>query len=402
MGECIGRSFAELKRTQQANAEADFPQALAASVDLPCGVCDESSDDDELLKRPTRRMARCSSSKACGCCEEAPEADAQDEALKQAAATSDWPSILTSTKVNREDGGRTALSKQAPNSREEAAARDGTNPKLSLSEFPPLQHTKQAKPRPTPSKGTVIDLDDDDDDDPPEMDVSDDEDERDTRPAKAPKGEPYEENDLDREFTEGKLNPNEFMDKAIRTWPAVRAMKDTRRQVMSAAVQSRPSQVLSLFTAVGELHSLPTAEPEFYEVECTLDTGATVHAADRLDFPGYTVTDSAGSLAGQNFQAAGGKLIANEGEMMVHMLAPGGEVGELHSCFQVAKVTRPLLSVTRMTASGELNVLCKKDEALVLNSKQQVVARFQRSGGLYTTMMKVKNPNFQPFPRPAR
>ena len=28
-------------------------------------------------------------------------------------------------------------------------------------------------------------------------------------------------------------------------------------------------------------------EPEFYEVETTLDTGATTHAADRVDFPGH-------------------------------------------------------------------------------------------------------------------
>ena len=88
--------------------------------------------------------------------------------------------------------------------------------------------------------------------------------------------------------------------------------------------------------------------------------------------------------------------------MTVHMLAPGGQAGELHSCFQVAKVTRPLLSVTRMTANGTLSVLCKKDEALVLDAKQKVVARFTRSGGLYTCMMKVKNPRFQPFARPAR
>ena len=160
---------------------------------------------------------------------------------------------------------------------------------------------------------------------------------------------------------------------------------------------------MSLLSAVEELHALPNAqEPEFYDVECTLDTGATVHAADRIDFPGRTVVDSVGSLAGQNFQAAGGKLIPNEGEMVIHMLAPGGEAGELHSCVQVAKVTRPLLSVTKMTASGELSVLCRKDEAVVLNKKDQVVARFARSGGLYTCIMKVRNPRFQPFARPAR
>ena len=87
---------------------------------------------------------------------------------------------------------------------------------------------------------------------------------------------------------------------------------------------------------------------------------------------------------------------------MIQMLAPGGEAGELHSCFQVAEVSRPLLSVTKMTASGELNVLCKKDEALVLNKQGKVVARFGRTGGLYTAMMKVRNPLYQPFGRPAR
>ena len=87
---------------------------------------------------------------------------------------------------------------------------------------------------------------------------------------------------------------------------------------------------------------------------------------------------------------------------MIQMLALGGEAGELHSCFQVAKVRRPLLSVTKMTASGGLNVLCKKDEALVMNKQQKVVARFVRTGGLYTAMMKVRNPRYQPFHRPAR
>ena len=71
------------------------------------------------------------------------------------------------------------------------------------------------------------------------------------------------------------------------------------------------------------------------------------------------------------------------------------------SCFQVAKVTRPLLSVSRMTESGKITVLCKRDEALVLDENQMTLARFQRNGGLYTCMMKVRNPRFQPFTRQA-
>ena len=226
----------------------------------------------------------------------------------------------------------------------------------------------------------VIDLEDEDE--PPVMEDSDDEEE----PPK-----PRAVADL---YSGGQVQRSAF----DKRW----GQKDTKRQIMSAAVQGSPTQVVNLFTAVGELHALETPEPEYYEVECTLDTGATVHVADRLDFPGHSVLDSEGSLAGQNFQAAGGKLIANEGEMTVHMIAPGGEAGELHSCFQVAKVTRPLLSVTRMTASGKLSVLCLQNEAQVLNEDKKVVATFKRNGGLYTCVMKVKNPRFQPFARPAR
>ena len=133
----------------------------------------------------------------------------------------------------------------------------------------------------------------------------------------------------------------------------------------------------------------------------TLDTGASVHVINCLDIPGFNVLESAGSKAGQRFQAAGGKLIDHEGEINVVMLAPGFESEELLSCFQIAKVTRPLLSVTKMTESGKITVLCKKEQALVLDENQKVLARFKRNGALYTCVMQVRNPRFQPFTRQA-
>ena len=161
------------------------------------------------------------------------------------------------------------------------------------------------------------------------------------------------------------------------------------------------TQTISLFTPIEELNVLPTAEPEYLEVEMTLDTGATVHAMDIIDLPGFTVLESPGSKAGQKFQAAGGKLIDNEGQVLLHMLAPG-MTAELVCNVQIAKVTRPLLSVTKMTESGKVTVVCDKDKALVLDEKKQTVAVFEKSGGLYTAMMRIRNPRFQPFGRPAR
>jgi hypothetical protein len=142
-------------------------------------------------------------------------------------------------------------------------------------------------------------------------------------------------------------------------------------------------------------------EPEFSEVEMTLDTGATVHAADRMDLPCHVIEESPGSRAGQQSQAAGGKLIANEGRAVVEMLAPGAD-GELVCSIQIAKVTRPLLSVTKIAESGKISVLSKKDEALVLDEPNKVLARFTRKGGRYTAIMRVRNPRFQLFARPGR
>ena len=160
---------------------------------------------------------------------------------------------------------------------------------------------------------------------------------------------------------------------------------------------------MNILFPVENLHALPEfEEPEWLEVECCLDTGSSIHAADRIDFPGFDVTESDGSRAGQKFQAAGGSLIDNEGQVNALMTAPGSPAGtELQFCFQIAKVTRPLISVTKMTEKGELQILCRKDEALVLDGENKTVAKFARKGGLYVAVMKVRNPRFAPFHRPA-
>jgi hypothetical protein len=149
------------------------------------------------------------------------------------------------------------------------------------------------------------------------------------------------------------------------------------------------------------LNALPE-EPEFYEVETTLDTGATTHAADRVDFPGYEVEESPGSRAGQLFGCAGGKSLENEGQMTINMVSPL-EGTPIQLCTQVTKVTRPLLSVTKITEDGKLRVMCDQVKAVVVDLSGKVLATFNKKNGLYVCMMKVRNPRFkskQPFPRP--
>ena len=182
---------------------------------------------------------------------------------------------------------------------------------------------------------------------------------------------------------------------------AAKQARESKRSLMSTAARGSPTQVINLFSPVEMLNSLPAVEPEYLEIEFTLDTGASVHAMDQIDLPGFIIEESAGSRAGQKFQAAGGKLIDNEGQVKLAMMAPGHD-REITCMVQIAKVTRPLLSVTKMTESGNIKVVCEKEEARILDKTGKTLATFKRSGGLYTAVMRVKNPKFQPFTRPAR
>ena len=91
----------------------------------------------------------------------------------------------------------------------------------------------------------------------------------------------------------------------------------------------------------------------------------------------------------------------NEGQIMVHMLSPI-EGTAIRLCTQVTKVTRPLLSVTKLTEEGKLRVVCDQVKAVVTDLQNKVLATFPKKNGLYVCMMKVKNPKYknkEPFPR---
>ncbi len=199
---------------------------------------------------------------------------------------------------------------------------------------------------------------------------------------------------------------NELADAPVREpLRLLEGRQQSRTAIDPSSIEAKPEDQLHNFfgiEAVEQLHALPeTAEPEFIEVKTTLDTGATTHATNRVDFPGCEVRESAGSKAGQMFQAAGGKTLPNEGESTMYMVSPEGT--ELCLNMQIAEITRPLISVTKMTEKDELAVLCKKDVALVLDRQNRVVTKFHREGGLYVCYMKYRNPRYkpaEPFTRP--
>ena len=91
---------------------------------------------------------------------------------------------------------------------------------------------------------------------------------------------------------------------------------------------------------------------------------------DLGDAPGYStfLTESPGSKRQQQFIVGNGARVPNEGQLLLNMESSTTTgVMKLQSCFQVAEVTRPLMSVSRVCDQG-LECRFTESEALVIDS----------------------------------
>ena len=135
-------------------------------------------------------------------------------------------------------------------------------------------------------------------------------------------------------------------------------------------------------------------------VEVVLDSGACRHVMARESAPGYQVHESSASRRGLGFVVGSGERIPNERQFILNLDADNGQgsATQFACTFQVADLTRPLMSVSQLCGQG-FEVEFKDTRALVINSSGETVCRFQRSGQLYTSQMTLKAPEL--FPRPS-
>jgi hypothetical protein len=141
------------------------------------------------------------------------------------------------------------------------------------------------------------------------------------------------------------------------------------------------------------------------EIEITLDSGCCEHVMDLGDAPGYGafIVESAGSKRRQNFVVGNGQRVPNEGQIVLNL---EGDLGlqsgkrKMTSTFQVAEVTRPLMSVSRVCDKG-MRCIFEDTHALIIDKKTgREVAKFERQGGLYIARMKLKPPEGFAGPAP--
>ena len=145
-----------------------------------------------------------------------------------------------------------------------------------------------------------------------------------------------------------------------------------------------------------------TEDEEFLDVyvEVAADSGAGEHVMGEEDAPTYAIEDSPGSTAGQNFIGAGGHRMANKGQVKLSMRADNGKKGrDVKTTFQVAKVTRPLMSVSKICDAG-MSMKFTAAMAIVEDKAGKEVMRFKRQGGLYVARLRLRNPKYKPKPQP--
>ena len=124
-----------------------------------------------------------------------------------------------------------------------------------------------------------------------------------------------------------------------------------------------------------------------------LDSGSVVHVCSNEDTLGYLLEPSPGSKRNQQFMMGDGNKIPNQGQKTLKLGALG-QNSELQSVFQIAQVTRPLMSVGKLCDEG-LTVVFSKTEALVKDKNGREVCKFERqAGGLYVAKLKLRAPGF--------
>ena len=127
------------------------------------------------------------------------------------------------------------------------------------------------------------------------------------------------------------------------------------------------------------------------EFEVALDSGSVVHVCSIDDCPGYRVGESPGSRRGQEFLMGDGGTIPNIGQSQLN-LSDESISRDIESVFQIAAVTRPLMSVGRICDEGH-TVTFDAVMAVVKSKDGGELCRFQRNGsGLYVAKLKLRNP----------
>ena len=108
-----------------------------------------------------------------------------------------------------------------------------------------------------------------------------------------------------------------------------------------------------IFMEAGRIPTGWKGEKEGWQrVDCILDSGASESVCPLSMCPLYPISDSPGSVSGLHYTSANGGRIKNRGQQSLPVELSNGTRSK--ALFQVANVTRPLVSVAAACATGNV------------------------------------------------
>jgi hypothetical protein len=131
-------------------------------------------------------------------------------------------------------------------------------------------------------------------------------------------------------------------------------------------------------------------EVKWAKLEAVVDSGAAESVAPSSMAPWLPTVPSEGSRRGQCYLSASGAKLENKGEKKFDMVTAEGNWGQ--ATFQVAEVTRPLCSVTKICDRGN-KVVFEKDGGYIYNYATGVKTKFDRQNNVYVMEMYVEEPS---------
>ena len=137
-------------------------------------------------------------------------------------------------------------------------------------------------------------------------------------------------------------------------------------------------------------------EANWVMIDSVMDSGASVPIAPPTMLPNVKVEPSEVSKRGQEYTSASKHTVKNLGEQRIEACTEAGYPTEC--LFQIADVSKPLVSVTALTEKGN-RVIFDRAGGVILNLENGQEIPFYRRNGIYVLSMWMKDGD-STFPRP--
>ena len=133
------------------------------------------------------------------------------------------------------------------------------------------------------------------------------------------------------------------------------------------------------------------------KVKVIMDSGAAESVCPRSMAPQFAIQDSLASRSGVFYTSANGGKTMNLGEQHVPVCLSNG--ARSIATFQIAEVSRPLMSVGRLCEMGN-RVLFGANGGVIMNLRTGEMTPFQKEDGVYVFEMWIPPLAESPFARP--